>query len=304
MASCATPATTPSAATGDGSGDKMVVTATFYPLEYLASSIGGDRVRVVGLVPAGSEPHDWEPTPGAITLIHNSGVFIYQGAGLETWAERVVRDLPAGRPIVVEATKGLEVREGSHEAAEESDATRVPGTKVLDPHLWLDPRLYAREAEAVEAAMSMADPEGKAVYGANLAGLLAKLNALEIEMSAGLASCQRRTIITSHGAFSYLAARFNLEQISVSGVSPEEEPSPARMKAIVDIVKAQGATHIFFETLVSPKVAETLARETGTQTLVLDPVEGLTAEGLAERKDYLSVMRQNLANLRLALGCA
>ena len=302
-----TEATKAGTGTGQAGPGKPVVVTTFYPLEYLAKRIGAERIVVSGLVPAGTEPHDWEPTPGDIVSINDADVFIYQGAGFEAWAERVVRDLPQGTPLVVEATAGLEVMEGEgHEEEGSSSGTPQndrPSQEELDPHLWLDPSLYLREAQAIETALSQADPDGRSVYAANLVKLTADLNSLDADLKAGLAVCERRTIVTSHTAFSYFVKRYDLRQIPVSGISPEEEPSPARLREIIDTVKAEGATHIFFETLLNREVAETIAQETGAKTLVLNPIEGLTADEAGAGADYVSIMRQNLANLRLALGC-
>ena len=318
IAACAEPQS-PTSEPKPGVGEGPVVVTTFYPLEFLAKRIGGERAEVVDLVPAGTEPHDWEPTPGDITAIHDADVFIYQGAGLEAWAERVVKDLKEGGPMVVEATAGLEVMEGEGKPSPHPLPTTGEGTKGagredsssgtprndghLDPHLWLDPQLYLKEAQTVEWALSQANPEGEAAYKANLAALTEDLNKLDEDIKAGLASCTRRTIVTSHSAFSYFVKRYDLKQIAISGISPEEEPSPARMKEIIDTVRAEGATHIFFETLIDKEVSETIAEETGAKTLVLNPIEGLTPEQARGGEDYISVMRQNLANLRLALEC-
>lgn len=278
IAGCAAPTATPT------TGGRLAVVATFYPLEFLASRAGGELVTVQGLVRPGVEPHDWEPTPGDIVAIRQARVFVYHGAGMEAWAERVVRDLPQNGPWVVEAAAGLEVDQ-------------------RDPHLWLDPLLFAREGAAIEAALVQADPAGRQAYVKNVAKLQLDLQALHDEMDRGLRDCARRTFVTSHAAFHYLAVRYKLDQVAIAGISPEEEPSPARMRLLVDEVKRLGVTHIFFETLVSPAASETLAKEAGVATLVLDPIEGITREQQEAGADYFSLMRQNLANLRLALGC-
>jgi zinc transport system substrate-binding protein len=280
------------------------VVTTFYPLQYLAQRIGGERADVIGLVPPGVEPHDWEPTPQDIMSINKASVFIYQGAGLEPWAARTVASLPSDKPIVVEATEGFALKPGIPE--EEGEGTRAESSDepVLDPHIWLNPQLYKKQAQAVRNALVKADPESEAIYQDNLVSLEKDLDELDSEMERGLSSCQRHTIVTSHAAFAYLADRYGLQQLAVTGLSPDAEPSPARLREIIQQVRDEGANHIFFETLVSPAISETVAKEVGAQTLVLDPIEGLTLEEITARADYFSVQRQNLANLRIALGCS
>ena len=277
--------------------------ATFYPLQHLAQRVVGDRFQVTSLVPPGVEPHDWEPTPRGIAAIKKAKVFIYQGAGLETWADRTVATLGREGPVVVKATTGLSLRS----VAEEPAKHRTPGTAKeppLDPHVWLDPQLYGQQAAAVRDALAKADPDGEAVYTANLASLKMELDELNDEMKLGLSNCERRTFVTAHAAFAYLADRFELKQVAISGISGESEPSPARLRGIVQRVRQEGATHIFFETLASPAVSETVAKEVGAQTLVLNPIEGLSTEEVKAGADYFSVQRQNLANLRIALDCS
>jgi zinc transport system substrate-binding protein len=284
LVACRSQATAPSG--------KVQVVASFYPLAYLAERVGGEGVNVRTLVEPGVEPHDWEPAPGDVKAIRGSQVFVYHGAGMDPWAARVVRDLPEGRPVVVEGTRGIGRDEGAPGSGEAHDG------EGQDPHLWLDPLLYAREAEAIAAGLTAADPAGRDVYAANLVKLTGDLEALGKEMAAGLKDCRRRTIVTSHAAFGYLADRFDLKQVGIAGIDASTEPSPARMRELVELVRREGVTHVFFEALVSPALSDTLARETGAQTLVLDPIEGPTGGG-----DYLTLMRQNLGNLRTALGC-
>lgn len=287
---------------GSGSGPaRLPVVTTFYPLQYLAQRIGGDWVQVANLVPPGAEPHDWEPTPKDVVSIQRAKVFIYHGSGFETWVERVVRDLPKNGPSVVNATQDFDLHPGISEEEESGEA--AAGTPVFDPHVWLDPQRYGRQGELVEAALAKADPARAATYAANLAGLKRDLTALESEFRQGLSACARDTIVTSHAAFAYMADRFGLKQLPISGVSPESEPSPARLREIVQDVRRHGATVIFFETLVSPAVSETIARETGATALVLDPIEGLTQEETSSGQDYFTLMREDLKNLRTALGC-
>jgi zinc transport system substrate-binding protein len=273
-------------------------------LQYLAQRIGGDRADVIGLVPPGVEPHDWEPTPQDITSINKASVFIYQGAGLETWAARTVSSLPPNKPIVVEATEGFGLKPGISEEEGEEASSESSDEPLLDPHVWLNPQLYKKQAQTVRDALVTADPASETIYRDNLANLETDLDELDSEMEQGLSSCQRHTIVTSHAAFAYLADRYGLEQLAVTGLSPDTEPSPARLRELIQQVRDEGATHIFFETLVNPAVSETIAKEVGAQTLALNPIEGLTPEEITGGADYFSLQRQNLANLRIALGCS
>jgi zinc transport system substrate-binding protein len=277
---------------------KVSVVTTLYPLEFLARRIGGDRVDVVNVVPPGVEPHDWEPSPRDIAAIQRARVFIHNGAGFEPWAARVVRDLPKNTPLVLQAAHGLSLMPPASGDAEEGAASGG-----LDPHVWLSPALFTRQAEQVQNALAKADPAGAQTYAANLDSLKAQLAALSDDMKRGVSSCARNTIVTSHAAFGYLAKELGLRQVFISGLSPESEPSPARLRQLVAEVKQLGVSYIFFETLVSPAVAQTLAREVGAKTLALNPLEGLTSEEIQAGQDYLMVMRSNLQNLRMALEC-
>jgi zinc transport system substrate-binding protein len=169
--------------------------------------------------------------------------------------------------------------------------------------VWLDPELAQRQVDAIRAGLERADPAGADVYRRNAADYKAQLAELHAAFTAGLAECARREVMTSHAAFAYLTARYGLVQVPVMGVAPESEPSPADLARLVRFARQSGVTHVFTESLVSPRVAETLARELGVKTLVLNPVEGLTREEAAAGADYLALMRANLANLRTALGC-
>jgi zinc transport system substrate-binding protein len=173
----------------------------------------------------------------------------------------------------------------------------------VDPHVWLDPVLAQSQVEAIRAGLEKADPPNAARYAENARAFKAKLAALHDAFEAGLRDCARRRLVVSHTAFTYLARRYRLIQIPVSGLTPESEPSPAQLAAIVRLARRETVTHVFFETLVSPKLAETLAREIGAKTLVLNPIEGLTKEEAAAGKDYVGLMQENLTNLRAGLGC-
>ena len=267
---------------------KPLVVATIYPLWEFARQVAGDRADVVALVPAGVEPHDWEPAPRDVSQVRRAAVFVLTGTNLDGWAEKLLADLPGRHGVVVNARGGLSV-------------LTVGG--VTDPHLWLDPTLARIQVQAIAGGLEQADPAGRAVYADNARAFIARLDALDVDFAAGLADCARREVVTSHAAFAYLARRYRLTQVPVMGISPEAEPSPADLAAIVRTARQLKVTHVFYETLVSPRLAETLSREIGATPLPLNPIEGVSPAEAAAGTGYLELMRANLANLRTALGC-
>lgn len=262
---------------GASSGHDVV--AAFYPLAYAAERIGGPSLHVDDLTPAGAEPHDLELTPRAVARIQNAAVVIYLGHGFQPAVSKAVEQANGRR---VDLLDGLPLRAS---AGAEEDLT-------ADPHVWLDPVLFARIANRIGVVLHR-----------SAAGLRRDLMRLDREYRNGLRNCTRREIVTSHAAFGYLAARYHLEQVPITGLTPESEPTPQELARAVRLVRRTHATTVFFETLVSPRLAETVAREVGARTAVLDPIEGLTAEEQKQHLDYLSLMRRNLAALRKALGC-
>jgi len=257
--------------------DGVRVAVSFYPLEFLAGEIGGDKVSVTNLTPAGAEPHDWEPTTADAAMIEKSQLLLVNGGGLEAWAGKVT------------AKKIVAVGEGL-----------IVGN---DPHIWLDPVLFGQEADRVAAALGEIDPQNKDVYEDNNSRVKDELALLDEEYKTGLENCAQKNIVTSHAAFGYLAKRYGLTETAISGISPDEEPTAQKLAQTATLVKNLGIKYIFFETLVSPRLAQTLAQETGAQTIVFNPLEGLTEEQQQAGLDYFSVMRENLVNLKMALEC-
>jgi zinc transport system substrate-binding protein len=273
------------------SGGLSVVTS-FYPLYFFATEIGGQFVRVTNLTPPGAEPHDYELTTGDLTTIQKSRLLIINGAGLEPWAAKLVEDLRKSGVTVVSVTDGLETVN-----------TTEGGRSVGDPHHWLDPVLAKQEVEKIADALVKADPSHASAYLENTRILSEKLDRLDGEFRAGLTACRQNNIVTSHTAFGYLAKRYGLTQVAISGLSPDAEPSAKKLAEVSDLVRKKGIRYIFFESLVSPRLAETIARETGAGTLAFNPLEGLTRRDIESGTDYFSVQRQNLRNLSVALEC-
>jgi zinc transport system substrate-binding protein len=280
-----------SSASSDPPGTSVV--ASFYPLAEAAEQVGGANVSVTNLTAPGVEPHDLELTPDQMEAITTADVVLYLGGGFQPAVEDAIKD---AQGTVVDVSEGL--RDLPVPATETS-----PGL-TADPHVWLDPVAYGQVVDRVESALAEVDPSGASTFATNADAFTARLTSLDRDYRSGLASCDRTIIVTSHAAFGYLGQRYGLQQEPIAGLSPEAEPDPQRLADLKALVEQTGVTTIFTEDLVSPKVAETLASETGISTAVLNPLESITPDQLAAGEDYVSVMQQNLDTLRRALGCS
>ncbi len=290
---------------GEGTAsNKMKVVTTFYPMYEFAKKVAGENADVTVLVPAGTEPHDWEPTAKDVAKITEADVFVYNGAGFETWVDSMLNSVNNKQLKVVEASHGAGLIDGEAEAGGHSDeeSHKEHEHGKYDPHIWLDPVLAQHEVRAISEALQAVDPARKAEYQKNADAYLSELNALDQSFREGLKDVQAKDIVTSHTAFAYMAKRYGLKQVPISGISPEQEPSAAAMKEIITFAKEHRVKTIFFETLASPKVAEAVAKEVGATTAVLNPLEGLTEEEKRSGLDYVGVMKQNLAALTKALS--
>ena len=272
------------------SADRPTVVASFYPLYFLASTIGGERATVINLTPAGAEPHDYELTAQDIAKIETSRLLIINGGGLEAWGQKIKDNISARTKIIV-ASDGL------------TDQTLADAKNQPDPHIWLDPTLAQKIADKIALGLIETDPQNQDYYQANAAMLKSKLADLDNAYRVELSNCENKDIITAHAAFAYLARAYGLRQVAITGLAPEAEASPRQMVEISKFARDKKINYIFFESLVSPKLAQTIAAEIGAQTLVLNPLEGLNEDNLAAGKDYFSEMKNNLINLRTALKC-
>lgn len=266
------------------------VMATFYPLQFFTQRVAGGDYAVGMVVKPGSEPHDYEPTPQDVSNINRAKALVVQGSSFEAWMDRVAP------PKVVTATKGITFLENP----DEGERANLP----QDPHTWLDPVLAQRMARNIQDGLSEAFPDHAASFKANADGLVADLQALDSEFRSGLAHCAVPFAITNHAAFQYMGARYNFTQVPISGLDPNQEPSPATLKHVEDEAKAHHVKVIFFEDLVDPKVVDAIARDVGAQTRVLSPVEAIAPGTATDGKDYLGVMRMDLANLKEGLQCS
>lgn len=273
-----------------GGGGRIQVVASFYPVAEAAASVGGRRVEVTNLTPAGAEPHDIELTPRQVDRLEDADVVLYLGHGFQPAVEEIAERREAGTVDLLDVL--------------DLDPGRPAGDGAeLDPHFWLNPRLMARAASAVAAALADASPPDAGLFEANAGRYREDLDALDRQFAAGLETCDRKEIVTAHAAFSYLAARYGLTQLAIAGLSPETEPDAERLARLADQIADKGITTVFYEELAAPAVAETLAKEAGVATAVLNPIEGLTKDQIGAGKDYAALMRENLAALRAALGC-
>jgi zinc transport system substrate-binding protein len=257
-----------------GAAEKEKIVAGFYPLAYAAQTIGGARVDVTNLTPPGAEPHDLEVSPGAVQKLQSADLVLLLGQGFQPQLEHAAGG--GTKVLRLLDTPGL---------------NRFPDG---DPHVWLDPARYALIVKRIGTALHSE---------AAAARLAARLHDLDVEYRRGLADCARREIVTSHEAFAYLGHRYGLRQIAITGLTPEAEPSPQQLERVISLVRKTHATTVFFETLVSSRIADTVARDAHAQTAVLNPIEGLTSAEAKRGADYFSLMRANLAELRTALGC-
>jgi zinc transport system substrate-binding protein len=262
----------------------LPIVVTFYPLADFAKRVGGDLVTVTNITPAGAEPHEYEPTPRDIAAVYSAKLFIMNGLGVDAWADKISSDVSAQGVTILRMNERVDVLSA-------------------DPHVWLDPMNAMKEVDAIAEALIALDPIHADQYRANRDQAKAELVDLDREYTQGLATCEQREIMTTHNAFGYLAHRYHFTTRYILGLSPEEDPSPQTIARMVDISKAQRIRYIFFETLVSPKLAQTVATEIGAETLVLNPIEGLTDAEIRDGKNYMSVMRENLIHLRRALVC-
>lgn len=273
------------AGTPEGDGT-ITVLASFHPLAEAAARVGGERVEVEDLTPPGAEPHDLELTSGQVDALEDAELVLVLGGGFQPGVEEV-----AAR------------RDGA--TVEVLDALGVAtGRVAVDPHVWLDPTRMAAIADLVAGALADVDPEGADTFAANAATFGEELAALDADLAATLAPCEGEVVVVAHEAFGGLTDRYGLVQEGIAGLVPEAEPSPERLSELVDLVAREGVTTVFTEPLVSPRVAETLAREAGVRTGVLHPLESLTEAQRDAGATYVSVMRDNLAALAGALPCA
>ncbi|MGX5182466.1 metal ABC transporter substrate-binding protein [Streptomyces avermitilis] len=289
-----------STAADGGTGGKLDVVASFYPMQYLAEQIGGKHVRVTSLTQPGQEPHDLEISAQQTVQLEKSDAVLYL-KNLQPAVDDAVAQSGVGTKIDAASLTTLEKHGnevGGHAAAH--DDTEGEESGGTDPHIWLDPVKYSEVAQGVGKALAKADPGHAADYRKNTAALVEKLDGLNTRYADGLKNTGTKVFITTHAAFGYLAERYGLTEEAISGLDPESEPSGNRVKELEKMAQADGVSTVFYETLVSDKTAKTVAKDARLRTDVLDPIEGITEK--SRGTDYFQVMESNLKALRTALG--
>jgi zinc transport system substrate-binding protein len=274
--------------------EKVQVVASFYPLYDFAMNVGGERVEITTLIPNGVEPHDFEPSPGDIIALENADIFVYNGAGMEMWIDSLLESTNNGDLIVVDTSESVELIEYGNSEGEEGK---------YDPHIWLDPVLAKQQVAVIMDALIEADPEGKEYYEQNAEEYMAKLDALDANISTVMVTCKKKDILITHATLAYFCKEYGCNQIPVTGVNPEAEPSAQDIVKIIEQAREQNISVVFFEKLINPATAQTIAEEINGTTMVFNSVHGLTEEEKAAGMDYVSLMEENLDKIREALDC-
>ncbi|MBI5223300.1 zinc ABC transporter substrate-binding protein [Candidatus Micrarchaeota archaeon] len=265
------------------SDGKLLFVASFYPIEQIVSGVAGERAVVYSLVPAGTEPHDYEPTSADVRKLSAADAYFALGSGFSAFEEQAKNALSGQTPSFDLST----------------NITHLTTNGKIDPHIWVSPRLMKQMTEVVYLDLIHIDPTNAQSYRANADGFEAKLDQLDSDFATGLSHCNKSIILTSHAAFGYLALDYNLTQVGVSGLDPESEPTPSQIRELIDLTRQHNMKYLFYEELVDPRVSQTIANEAGAKTLELNPLEGSK-----NKQNYFQIQRRNLQNLRLALECS
>lgn len=274
---------------GSAAENRLRVVTTIYPVGYFAQRVGGDRIEIVRLVPAGAHAHDFEPRPSHISIIQGANLVIYTHPSFESWMAGALKSVRSN--VVAVAAADLE------------ELSTAGHSEDLDPHVWLNPDEAAHMVERIRASLAGVDPAGEPVYRANAEQLTLELRDLEARIMTALSSCRLRTVVVSHEAYGHLLDGFGIEQVGLAGGDAEQEANPGTLARIVDLMRANGIRHILVEPIISQRLAEQVALTVGASLLVLDPIETLTAEEIAAGDDFFSIMDRNLVSLRTALEC-
>lgn len=286
--------------------EQCSVMTTIFPLTDFAQAVGGDRVKVTQLVPPGAEAHTWEPKPSDIVKLSRADVFIYIGSEMEPWVSGILKTIENPKLVIIEASQGLPLlRADQTDAGGEKHHHSNESTHGwFDPHIWLNFDYDQKIVDKITAGLSKRDPEGMLYFQKNAEAYKAKLRDIDLKYRKELGGCSSKEIILgSHAAFAYLAQQYGLTQIPLYGISPNAEPTPKKMAEVITAATHYQAKAIYYEELVSDKLAKTIAQETGAKTLVLSTGENLTQKQIETKVTFLSLMEQNLENLKYGLAC-
>lgn len=327
LAGCAAPGAPAQQAAHKHDDGKLHVITSFYPMYDFTKKVGGDHIDVTCLVPTGTEPHEWEPSPQDMTTIAQADLLIINGAGMEHWVDSVAATLGDDMPPVIDTSAGLTLRDAAadhqrdgvavdaaapgedpaathdeHEHGDDHEHGDGHDHGTTDPHVWLAPLNAREQMRAIAEALEKADPDHAADYKANFDHWNAEFEKLDNEFRTQLSGLPRHSFVAAHEAYGYICDAYGLDQIGIEGLTADSEPDAQRMSQIIDHMKKEGITTVFFEDLISPRTAEVIAQETGAKARVLNPLEGLTDEQIAAGADYFSVQRDNLKALVEALS--
>lgn len=286
---------------GDAGADdgRLDVVVSIYPLQYAVEQIAGDAVDIVTVNPAGADPHSVELSPRQLRTFSDADAVIYLGGFQPAVDDAVAQREPVHLLDVASAAQLQPLPPGAADEHGDEEETDEPEGEALDPHFWLDPTRLGAVGAEIARTLGEADPENATAYAEAADAFAADLAALDTELADGLATCTTDVVVTSHAAFGYLTERYGLRQVSVSGIDPEGEPSPARLREVRDTIAELGVSGVFTEPLADPAVADALAADLGVEVGALDPLDSHTGNA-----DYREVMADNLAALRSGLGCA
>ena len=275
---------------------QLKIVATFYPMYDFTKNIVGDVGEVSLLIPAGTEPHDYEPSAKDMAKITEADAFVYHNENMETWVPSAIDSWKKGKPNVIEGTKEMLLLPGGEE---EHDHSHEEGHHhELDPHTWLSPHQAIKEVTSIKNQLIKLYPEEKAIFETNAKNYLAKLEDLDKNYTDTLKEAKQKNFVTQHTAFSYLALDYGLNQVGISGINTDQEPDPSRIAELKHYVEDNGINYIYFENNNQGKAAQTLADETNVQLEVLNPLESLTKKQMDAGENYVSVMKENLKALK------
>ena len=298
-------------------GNKITVVTTLFPMYDFAKIIGGDKVEVSLLLPPGVEPHSFEPKPSDIARINQAAIFIYTGEFMEPWAKDIIAGISGKKIIVVDSSTGVNMipaaqhhehheHEGleHHDAHNEHEIHEEHEHGFMDPHIWLDFNNCFVMIDNITKAFCEKDPANAEFYKHNADEYKNKLTQLDEKYKTALTNCKMKTIVYGgHYAFGYLANRYGLQYLAAQGLSPDAEPTAKDIVELVEQIKKDNISYIFYEELTSPKIAETLANETKTKMLLLNAAHNISRKDLENNVSFFSIMENNLTNLKTGLGC-
>ncbi|MCA1063823.1 zinc ABC transporter substrate-binding protein [Rossellomorea sp. AcN35-11] len=303
----------------DSAHEPIIIQTTLYPLQYFAERIGGKSVKVDSLLPAGSDAHTFDITSKDMVEIANSDLFIYNGLGMEPYAEKISESLEGEDTVMLEASTGIDVISSDHH--EESDHTDEHDESSsedhgeeeghdqeeehhhgdLDPHVWLDPERAVKLAGNIRDALVELRPEMKDTFNQQYEGLKQDLETLDEDFKAVVKNSEHPEILVSHAAYGYWEDKYGIEQLPIAGLSPTEEPSQKELKELIETARDHEIHYVIFEQNVTTKIAEIIQKEINAKPLKMHNLSVLTEEDIANEENYLTIMEKNMETLKQAI---